>query len=470
MKRVASELFGADDGRVIRVLAVDDDEVNRRLFERAVTRERLPYEVSWARSVAEAGSFLAREKFDVVVTDYSLGDGTAFDVARRAPNLPLIIVTGSGDEAVAIAALRSGASDYIVKRTNGSHLKVLPFSIDAAVRHHRAGRLARMLSHAMKNVLDAVYITDLDGHFLFANAAFERIYGHDARALVGLDLGLLAPEVGCARAMPAPDEMRTGWVGEVLHTAKSGVELPIWLSRSYVDGGRADTGVLVFVARDMTERRRLEDALLKSNQELAHVNQELERSRNSLAEMAIRDELTGLYNRRELNRVLDDESARCERSGQPLSLILLDVDHFKRVNDEHGHLAGDDVLRMLGRIVVGVLRRVDRAARFGGEELAIVLPDTPAADAVKVAERVRQLVSGTPFALEAPHGGDTQLRVTASLGVAALDDKIRTREHLLQRADEALYRAKAEGRNRTICLASEVRKRAYSARTLDRSP
>jgi len=443
--------------RGLRVLLVEDDQVDQMSFRRTVAKEGLRYEIVSVTSVAEAAAQLGKRAFDVIVTDYSLGDGSAFDVSARAPGVPWIIVTGAGDETVAVAALRAGAEDYIVKRIDGSHLNLLPFAIDAAVRLARAGAAVRMLSSAVKSVLDAVYITDLEGNFLFANAAFARLYGYPQDALAGLKADILDVE-GPRPPVHVWDTMKSGWVGEVVHKARGGTRVPVWLTRSCVENDHGQISAMVHVARDMTERRRLEDTLKRTNEKLSAANAELERSRATLEELAIRDELTGLYNRRELNRLLSDEVARSARTGNPLSLILLDLDHFKRVNDEHGHVAGDEVLKGVGRLLGRALRRIDRAARFGGEELAVLLPETPASEALKVAERIRQQLAVTSFSITTPQGGEKPLFVTASLGVAALDDAIRTPEDLIRVADQGLYRAKAEGRNRTF--GAEVSSRA----------
>ncbi len=159
--------------------------------------------------------------------------------------------------------------------------------------------------------------------------------------------------------------------------------------------------------------------------------------------LAQHDGLTGVHNRRHLLDFLERELARCRRHGRPLSLVLLDLDHFKRVNDERGHLAGDEVLRGLARLVAPLARREDCFARYGGEEFALVLPETELEGARLLAERIRRNVEE----LELRHDG-RPLRVTISGGVAELRPGMDGPDALLAEADERLYRAKAEGRNR----------------------
>ena len=304
-----------------------------------------------------------------------------------------------------------------------------------------------MLSLAMKSVLDSVYITDLAGHFLFVNAAFERLYGYAPDSLPGKGVAMLEPESG---ANPLPADAGEGWVGEVVHRTQYGARMPVWLSRSALKDESGRASALVYVARDMTERQRLEETLRSANERLAQANEQLESSRRILEQLAIRDELTNLYNRRELDRLLDHEVARSARSQQPFTLLILDVDHFKRVNDAYGHLAGDAVLRRIGEVISETLRQVDRAARFGGEEFAVLLPDTPPAHGLSVAERIRERVAAAQTAIRKPDGATTSLSVTLSIGLAGwLPDSGRARD-LIERADRALYRAKAQGRNRAV--------------------
>jgi diguanylate cyclase (GGDEF)-like protein len=161
--------------------------------------------------------------------------------------------------------------------------------------------------------------------------------------------------------------------------------------------------------------------------------------------LTIIDPLTGAHNKRYLTEFLDRELTRAERYGRPLALIAFDIDHFKTVNDELGHLAGDFILRELAGRLRGSVRTHELLARAGGEEFAVVLPETTREGAVQLAERMRQAVAGQPFFVE----GDGRA-VTISLGVAATDGESVTAEGLMRRADENLYRAKHEGRNRVV--------------------
>jgi diguanylate cyclase (GGDEF)-like protein len=165
-----------------------------------------------------------------------------------------------------------------------------------------------------------------------------------------------------------------------------------------------------------------------------------------VAEQAITDELTGLPNNRRFRRWIATEVARAERFGHNLSLLMLDIDDFKQVNDTYGHLQGDEVLRAIGRVLREESRGIDEPARYGGEEFAIGLPETDIDGAVEFAERVRERVAVTeiPFL----HGKGT-IRVTTSVGAATAATDGEDVRSLIDAADQALYRAKRRGKNRT---------------------
>jgi two-component system cell cycle response regulator len=167
---------------------------------------------------------------------------------------------------------------------------------------------------------------------------------------------------------------------------------------------------------------------------------------DELHRLATHDELTGLVNRRELDRVLEEQRERAVRLEQPLGLIMCDIDHFKAVNDVHGHAAGDAVLREVASRLRTQLRAADVAGRFGGEEFAVLVAQGTLPTAAGIAERIRECVMAAPICLP-----DGPLAVTISLGVAVLPPYGMGGPSLLSGADQALYRAKRAGRNRVEC-------------------
>jgi len=177
---------------------------------------------------------------------------------------------------------------------------------------------------------------------------------------------------------------------------------------------------------------------------------QLARTRDRMAELAVLDELTGLYNVRHLQQRFSEEWKRAERHREPLAIAMLDVDHFKLVNDQHGHDVGDAVLREISARLKSSVRDTDLVARYGGEEFVVLLPSTQLAGALVVVERIRKAVASRRF--ETPRA---RLDVTASIGLALYPSRgVTSKDQLLRAADAALYRAKEEGRDR-ICIHQE---------------
>nr|WP_164707883.1 diguanylate cyclase [Paraburkholderia phosphatilytica] len=165
----------------------------------------------------------------------------------------------------------------------------------------------------------------------------------------------------------------------------------------------------------------------------------------ALREASIRDGLTGIANRRHAEERLAEEFARFRRSGRVLSVLIFDLDHFKRINDHYGHPAGDAVLRAVATTVDDLMREQDLLARYGGEEFIAMLPETPLDAAATLGERIRSAIASSPVS----HGG-AWIPVSASIGVAEAGGAVSTPDQLVKLADQALYRAKAKGRNRLI--------------------
>ena len=182
------------------------------------------------------------------------------------------------------------------------------------------------------------------------------------------------------------------------------------------------------IATDITERKEMELALKEAH----------EKARAA----ALEDDLTGLRNRRAFFELGNQLLKQSRRNGSPLAIIMLDLDHFKQINDNHGHEAGDEVLRHIGQILEGNVREADIAARIGGEEFAILLADAHAVQASELAERLLELMQKTPVRYR-----DMRIRPTASFGISALHPEEPDLKNLLARADNAMYESKALGRS-----------------------
>jgi len=209
-------------------------------------------------------------------------------------------------------------------------------------------------------------------------------------------------------------------------------------SSGNVDIQAMEAGALDYLVKGEISPRSLERSLRYARK--------LGETLEALRRLATRDELTGLLNRREYDRILAEEEDRSRRFGNSLALVIIDLDHFKAVNDTHGHPAGDAVLKEAARRIASSIRTVDRAARIGGEEIALILVQTDRASAQEVAQRAIAAVGSTPIEI----GPGQSIPVTASAGVAAMPADGGAAAELFAAADKALYLAKSRGRNRAV--------------------
>ncbi len=233
---------------------------------------------------------------------------------------------------------------------------------------------------------------------------------------------------------------------QMVNTCETLRDIPVLLLTSHeemetkirgLEQGASDYITKPFIPEELLAR-------VKIHLKIKTLQDNLKESNQSLLQLSLTDPLTELNNRRHLMDLLEKEFERSLRTHRPLALMMIDLDHFKRVNDNYGHQQGDNVLRTTAREIKRQLRQYDSAARFGGEEFAIILPDTLPKDAHLVAERIRKSISDIKFS-----GTISELRITTSIGISALPhSKINTIEDLIRLADDALYTSKDNGRNR----------------------
>lgn len=281
-------------------------------------------------------------------------------------------------------------------------------------------------SRVLDAISDGVLVVDPDGRVLDQNPAAARLLGcRIGDTLPGPLLGPGRRAEGAGEAGPGTVPRETAEVeGRTMEITRSPAR--------YLPAGAA-----IVVVRDVTERDRLQRELRAMGEELVRANAEL-------VKLAATDELTGLANRRHLFHTLEQELRRSARYGRPLSLLLLDIDNFKRINDSLGHNAGDLLLRGIASIIQGTLREADTVARIGGDEIAIVLPETGREGAQAIARRILARVAKRTF--HTP--GGTAFSATVSVGVVVAEAGSQDAGELLHRADVALYAAKRGGRNR----------------------
>jgi diguanylate cyclase (GGDEF)-like protein/PAS domain S-box-containing protein len=236
------------------------------------------------------------------------------------------------------------------------------------------------------------------------------------------------------------------WSGTIINRRKDGSVYPEEQTIAPVLDDTGQTTHYIAIKQDVSARRAAEEALARAHAELATRVAEIESLNRKLHEAAIRDPLTGLFNRRYLEEVVARDVARARRSGEPLAVTALDLDRFKEVNDTWGHPAGDLVLRALAQTLVSRVRGSDLVCRMGGEEFVVILPGSTLEAAHELAETWRSRFA----ALEIDTGTGSTIRCTVSIGVALFRVHQERIEETLGRADAALYEAKRLGRNRVV--------------------
>lgn len=259
--------------------------------------------------------------------------------------------------------------------------------------------------------------TDLQGNILYVSKAFCRISRYSEEELIGKNHRIIRhPDMPASlyKELWETITMDKSWAGEIKNIAKDGSFY--WVYAAIAPTWDDDGNKIGYTAirQDITDKKRIE-------------------------ELSVTDRLTGLYNRLKIDEVFMYELVQSKRFHTPLSIILLDIDHFKHVNDTYGHQAGDQVLQQIAKILHSIGRKTDTIGRWGGEEFLMILPQTDRIGAIKIGEKIRLAVEEYPFPIIG--------RKTVSLGVAEFQEED-TQETLVERADIALYRAKNEGRNR----------------------
>ncbi|MEZ5613699.1 MAG: diguanylate cyclase [Rhodocyclaceae bacterium] len=306
---------------------------------------------------------------------------------------------------------------------------------------------------AIEAAAEGIAITDPDGVIEYVNPALTAITGHTADELVGRHTRLFNSG---HHDKPFYDHLwhtiRSGqvWRGEIVNRRRDGSHYTELMAIAPVRNEQGETVHFVAVKHDITERKQMETELKENNDKLLRQLYEINRLQAELREQAVRDGLTNLFNRRYLDETLERELARAKREGYPLSLVMLDIDHFKQLNDTYGHQAGDKVLRELAALLWGDVRAEDVPCRYGGEEFVVLLPRMPLEIALQRAEGWRRTLHSTriPF-------GDFQLEATLSCGLAAYPENARTPDELIRCCDQALYSAKNQGRNRCEVYAAQ---------------
>jgi two-component system cell cycle response regulator len=444
-----------------RVLLVDDIETNRKLLEARLAQDY--YLVSQAASGPEALERARRDQPDIILLDVMMPGMDGYEVCRRLKDDPLtrhipVVFTSALDERIdRLKGLELGADDFLTKPVDTLQLfarlrslRRMKLVMDELRGREESGRRIGVIESGDRRDMGlggVVLVIDDSAlqarHIAGALQGAHQVHFTDTRELNGLDLIIVS------LAAKSFDALR---LVAHLGSAENSRHLPMLVVCDEDDRERA-LRALDLGAHDIIHRPVDGDELQARVRTLVTRKRSIDALRAALdksMEMAVTDQLTGLYNRRYLMGQLQALTHRAMRGGDPVAIIIADIDHFKRVNDTHGHAVGDEVLKEFAARLASNFRPADIACRFGGEEFVIAMPNTRGDYAALVAERLRRHVAGAPFSA----GEGLSLEVTVSLGVAASQDEHDTADVLLRRADDALYQAKEQGRNRVISAAA----------------
>jgi len=259
-----------------RVLLIEDNELDQMAFRRFVESNAVPYDYTISSSVTEAKGLLDAEQFDIIISDHSLGDGTALDVLHSAKDMPIIVVTGAGDEETAVNTWKAGAFDYLVKDINQDYLKAIPRTVENAIRHNTVKKRLQLLSGAVMSTGDSVYITDMQGNIVFVNKAFCKTYGYKEDEIVGQNGSILwigRHQSKTTRSVFQTKSVGTSYEVGFYHRRSDDSVFPVSLSRSNIRDAKGNDVAIVTVARDITERILIEGEIRAAGVKLKKKNQ-----------------------------------------------------------------------------------------------------------------------------------------------------------------------------------------------------
>ena len=450
-----------------RVLVVDDVPANVKLLEARLSAEY--FDVATAYSGTEALAMAERAECDIVLLDVMMPDMDGFEVCRRLKtnpathHIPVVMVTALDQPSDRVKGLEAGADDFLTK----------PVTDVALVSRVRSLARLKMVTDELR--MRAVTSKEIGIQSAESEAVAET--GRNGRVLIVDDRKSSYERLVTTLSTEHTVDVETEPSEALFHAAEGNYDLLIVsLGLQNFDGLRLcsqvrslertrNVPILAVSEPDNNQRllRGLEigvnDYLIRpidKNELLARARTQIKKKRyterlrdnvQASIEMAITDALTGLHNRRYMETHLGTLVEQAASRGKPISVLVLDIDYFKSVNDTYGHDAGDDVLREFAIRLRKSIRNIDLACRYGGEEFVIVMPETDMGVATMVAERLRRRIATEPFAIQQEM---RLLDVTISIGIAARQEAGDTAATILKRADQALYRAKRDGRNRVV--------------------
>lgn len=379
-----------------RILLVEDNELDQMAFKRAVEQNSLPYDCTIAGSVTEARGVLASARFDIVISDYRLGDGTAFDILDIAGRTPTILVTGAGDEEVAVKAWKAGAYDYLIKDIDRNYLKTVPITIENAIRHSKTEEKLQLLSGAVTSTDDSVYITNMQDRIIFVNRAFCETYGYMEDEIIGKDSELLW--MGKGQSADAGNLLQAGaaensWKVGFYHKRKDQSIFPVSLSRSIIKDSKGNEVAVVGIARDISEQTLVEDELRTANMELSKrrrqdseltvvtlemiktslVNEQFDRAKNIAEDFLTLARIEA--GKMELERTEFDFASAVQRAIEALSSVASERGVELRSSMPHCQLPIDADYERIVQVLTNLIERAVKYVHPGGH-VTVCVKDT----------------------------------------------------------------------------------------------
>lgn len=446
-----------------RILVVDDVPANVRLLQDKLEREY--YEVFTANGGREALEKVRRVKPDIVLLDVMMPDVNGIEVCHRMKadpalaHIPVIMITALDAPEDRLRGLKAGADDFLSKPINDTDLFVRIRSLlrrKLLVDELLAGgegasdTLERFMPLIDEQQPARVSLID-DGDLLRPRIEQALRGRHEVtviepQAVAALEAGGCCDLIVLNLDLHSASGLR---ICALLRSHEQTRHIPVIAVLGHYDADTIEKAMELGAGDYLVLPLDPEEFAIRAEAQIRHgrlIRKLREQTRHSIT-MSVTDPLTGLYNRRHMTAQGEALVSEALNRGRSLGLLLLDLDHFKAINDRHGHDAGDRVLKEFADRLKGALRKVDIICRIGGEEFVVLLPDAGEERVGKIAERLRHVISARPFSAGTPDA-PLMLPVTVSIGVAVCDRPDDTLQSLLKRADEALYAAKNAGRNR----------------------